>query len=204
MGSLPTAGQPSSVDLPMHNESQFSSTRELIEPAANLELAATLRGVRLAAFDFDGVFTDNTVIVSESGTESVRCWRGDGLGLAMLRELGITTVVVSTESNPVVGVRCRKLKIACHQGCSDKLQTLRSLASETGCRMEEVMFVGNDINDSECLGAVGVPIVVADAHPDALSVADWTTRAPGGRGAVREICDLIRKAHEVDDDDRRE
>ena len=188
----------------MHSELQSRSAHELVDPAADLELAATLRGVRLAAFDFDGVFTDNTVIVSESGTESVRCWRGDGLGLSMLRKLGITTVVVSSESNPVVGERCRKLGIDCHQGCADKLQTLRGLASENGCDMEDVMFVGNDVNDSVCLKAVGLPIVVADAHPDALSCVEWTTRTPGGRGAVREICDLIRRAHEIDDDDRRE
>ncbi|MFV1977775.1 MAG: KdsC family phosphatase [Myxococcota bacterium] len=188
----------------MHSEPQFRSANVLGDPAADLELAETLRRVRLAAFDFDGVFTDNTVIVSESGTESVRCWRGDGLGLSMLRELGITTVAVSSETNPVVGMRCRKLGIACHQGCSDKLQTLSGLASEIGCGMEDVMFVGNDVNDNACLQAVGVPIVVADAHPEALSCADWTTRTPGGRGAVREICDLIRRAHEINDDDRRE
>lgn len=158
-----------------------------------------LARVRLAAFDFDGVFTDNTVWVDQSGTESVRCWRGDGLGLSTLRKTGVETVVVSTEVNPVVSVRCRKLGVPCHQACDNKLETLRSIAHDLGCSLSETAFVGNDINDLECLSEVGVPIVVADAHPAVRHVAAYTTLARGGRGAVREVCDLIRQAQEDGD-----
>ena len=165
------------------------------------ELLTTLRGARLVALDFDGVLTDNTVWVDQNGVESVRCWRGDGLGLAALQRLGVHTVVISTEVNPVVSVRCRKLEIACHQACDDKIGTLKGIAHEVGCTLEETVFVGNDINDVECLNEVGIPIVVADAHPDVLPIAVYTTRARGGRGAVREICDLIRRAREGLGDD---
>jgi YrbI family 3-deoxy-D-manno-octulosonate 8-phosphate phosphatase len=158
-------------------------------------LLVDLARIRLVVFDFDGVFTDNTVYVSEDGRETVRCWRSDGLGLAKLPPLGIQALVISTEVNPVVGARCRKLKLACLQGCPDKAEALERLAREKGLSSEElgtlVAYVGNDINDLGCLKMVGMPVVVNDAHPDVLPLARYRTRAPGGRGAVREVCDLL-------------
>ncbi len=147
--------------------------------------------VRLVVFDFDGVFTDNTVYVAQDGAEMVRCWRGDGLGLARLKQAGIDAVIVSTETNPVVTARSRKLAIPCVRGCDDKLAAVRALAAERGLPLDEVAFVGNDINDLACLEAVGLPIVVRDAHPDVLGVAVYRTEAVGGRGAVREVSDAI-------------
>ncbi len=154
-------------------------------------LQAALARVRLVVFDFDGVFTDNTVYVSQDGTESVRCWRGDGLGLARVKEAGVETAVLSTETNPVVDARSRKLAIRCIQGCGDKLAALKILVDELHVALSDVAFVGNDINDLACLSAVGLPIVVHDAHPDVLDAAALRTSAPGGRGAVREVCDRI-------------
>lgn len=156
-----------------------------------MTLDARLRTIKLVVFDFDGVFTDNTVYVSQDGAESVRCWRGDGLGLARLRETGVETVILSTETNPVVTARSRKLRVRCEQGCEDKLARLKALARELNVSLEETAFVGNDVNDLECLQAVGVPIVVRDAHPDVVGLAIFRTETPGGRGAVREVCDLI-------------
>ena len=149
------------------------------------------RAVRLMVFDFDGVFTDNTVYVTQDGIESVRCWRGDGIGLAALKRVGVDTAIVSTETNPVVSARARKLAMRCEQGCSDKLATVRQMAMELGLTLKEVGFVGNDINDLACLQAVGLPIVVQDAHPAVIETAAYRTTIPGGRGAVREVCDLI-------------
>jgi 3-deoxy-D-manno-octulosonate 8-phosphate phosphatase (KDO 8-P phosphatase) len=149
------------------------------------------RSVRLIVFDFDGVFTDNTVWTDGTGNEWVRSWRGDGLGLAMLREVGVLAWVLSTEIHPVVGRRCEKLGIPYRQGITDKRAALEALASEVGVLLEEVAYVGNDINDAGCLSAVGVPIVVQDAHPDVLPLARYRTRSPGGFGAVREICDWL-------------
>ena len=154
-------------------------------------LAAALQSVRLVVFDFDGVFTDNTVYVSQDGTESVRCWRGDGLGLTRLRQAGVETVILSTETNPVVAARSRKLSIRAVQGCDDKLTALRALARELGVELDQVAYVGNDVNDLECLQAVGLPIVVQDAHADVQALARIRTTMPGGRGAVREVCDLL-------------
>lgn len=152
---------------------------------------ARIRATRLVAFDFDGVFTDNTVYVSEDGTESVRCWRSDGLGLRKLERLGIELVILSTEKNSVVRRRADKLGIECRHGLDDKLAALEALLRERGHALEQVAYVGNDINDRECLTHVGLPIVVADAHPDVRELGMLRTRTRGGRGAVREICDLF-------------
>lgn len=149
--------------------------------------------IRLVAFDFDGVFTDNMVYVLENGTEAVRCFRSDGLGLHKLEQLGIETVIISTEANPVVSARAHKLKIRCVQDCRDKRAALESIAKELGISLSEVAFVGNDINDLPCLTCVALPIVVQDAHPDVVSTARYQTKNPGGHGAVREVCDLFEK-----------
>jgi YrbI family 3-deoxy-D-manno-octulosonate 8-phosphate phosphatase len=143
------------------------------------------------AFDFDGVFTDNAVYVSEDGKEAVRCVRSDGLGLEMLKAVGVNAVVISTETNPVVTARSRKLGIECLQGCDDKRAALTSVADALGLSLDQAAFVGNDINDLDCLKAVGVPIVVADAHEDVLPYALFRTATRGGYGAVREICEIV-------------
>jgi len=148
--------------------------------------------IRLVAFDFDGVLTDNMVYVHEDGTEAVRCYRGDGIGLHKLERLGIETVILSSELTPVVSTRSRKLGIRCVQSSGDKLDALRTIAVEQlGLSMEQVAFVGNDVNDLTCLKSVGLPMVVQDAHPDVIPYAKYKTRSQGGHGAVREICDMF-------------
>lgn len=156
-------------------------------------LSKVIRNIRLVAFDFDGVFTDNSVFVFQDGREAVRCMRSDGLGIGKLKALGLSVVVVSTEVNPVVQARSRKLVIKCINGCDDKLAVINELASEAGISLEQVAFVGNDINDLPCLTSVGLPIVVKDSHADVVPYASYQTKTPGGYGAVREICDLFEK-----------
>jgi len=153
-----------------------------------------VRRIRLIAFDFDGVFTDNKVYVFEDGSEAVRCSRSDGIGLQKLKNTGIETVIISTEPNPVVSTRARKLKIPCVQNCRDKLAVLQAIAKERKIGLDQVAFVGNDINDLACLERVALPIVVQDAHRDVLAIAHYQTKLPGGHGAVREICDLFEAA----------
>jgi len=154
-------------------------------------LAERVSAIRLIAFDFDGVFTDNSVYVFQDGSEAVGCFRGDGIGLKKLSRMGIRAVIISSEANAVVSARGQKLGVRCMQGCEDKRATLQAVVQEMGLSMEDVAFVGNDINDLPCLTSVGLPIVVADAHPDVIAYARYQTRAEGGHGAVREICDLF-------------
>jgi YrbI family 3-deoxy-D-manno-octulosonate 8-phosphate phosphatase len=147
--------------------------------------------IRLIAFDFDGVFTNNMVYVFEDGREAVRCFRSDGIGLQKLKRLGIESLIISTEANPVVSARARKLKLRCIQDCQDKRVVLEETVFEKGITLNEVAFVGNDINDLLCLERVALPIVVQDAFQDVVPIALYQTKRPGGHGAVREVCELF-------------
>jgi 3-deoxy-D-manno-octulosonate 8-phosphate phosphatase (KDO 8-P phosphatase) len=158
-------------------------------------LPAELRAIRFVAFDFDGVFTDDAVYVGQDGTELVRCCRGDGLGLRKLDTLGIGSAILSSEVNPVVGVRARKLRIRCLQGLDDKRASLERHATELGIALDAFAYVGNDINDLPCFAAVGLPIAVYNAHSDVLGCVRYRTDAAGGHGAVREVCDALDRAH---------
>ena len=157
--------------------------------------AEELRRVRFVGFDFDGVFTDDAVYVSQEGVELVRCWRGDGLGLRKLDALGIRSAILSTEVNPVVGIRARKLRIECFQGLENKRSRLDAIALDLGVSLESCAYVGNDINDQLCFAGVGLPIAVRNAHADVLGCVRYQTEAQGGHGAVREVCDAIARAH---------
>lgn len=156
-------------------------------------LRAFPKTIQAVIFDFDGVFTDNRVMVSEDGREAVQCNRSDGLGLDYLRETGIPLIVLSTERNSVVAARCRKLQLECRQGLANKLAALKQFAAERRIDLSSVVYVGNDLNDSQCLTAVGCGIVVADAHPSVRENAAIVLTNRGGEGAVREVCDLIQE-----------
>jgi N-acylneuraminate cytidylyltransferase len=147
--------------------------------------------IKLLALDFDGVLTDDRVWVSEEGLESVAAHRGDGYGIARLKEHGVEVVVLSLESNPVVAARCRKLGITAYQNITDKAVQLRALLAERSIDAAATIFVGNDVNDLPCFPLVGFAVAVADAKPEVRAAADLCLRRPGGQGAVRELCDLI-------------
>jgi YrbI family 3-deoxy-D-manno-octulosonate 8-phosphate phosphatase len=153
--------------------------------------------ISLIVFDFDGVMTDNGVWLDQNGMEFVRCDRSDGLGIAQLHELGVSMLVLSTEVNPVVGARCAKLKLSVEQGISDKGARLREILRERSIDARDVAYIGNDVNDSDCLRIVGTAVVVRDAHPDVVSLADHVLERPGGHGAVREFCDLLVASSDV-------
>ena len=167
--------------------------RDSASTTGNTSLEQLIRATRLVAFDFDGVFTDNMVYVFQDGYEAVRCYRGDGIGLRKLERLGVHAIIISTETNPVVSARSRKLGIRCVQGCEDKRAALEAIVREMNLSLQQVAFVGNDVNDLPCLSCVGLPIVVQDAHSDVISQALYRTKARGGHGAVREICDLFER-----------
>jgi YrbI family 3-deoxy-D-manno-octulosonate 8-phosphate phosphatase len=158
------------------------------------ELRPLLERVRLAVFDFDGVFTDNRVWVNERGEETLAFSRSDGLGLRRLDDVGVEYLIVSMERNPIVGARAEKLRVDCVQGVDDKLAVLWERAERRGVTLQETAYVGNDINDADCLRTVGVPVVPADAWPEVKSLARWVLSRPGGSGCVREFCDGVWEA----------
>jgi N-acylneuraminate cytidylyltransferase len=147
--------------------------------------------VSLVVFDFDGVMTDNRVWVDEGGHEMVAAYRSDTFGISRLAAQGISTLVISTETNPVVEARCRKIHIDCIQGVKDKAPVLADTLRQRKIAAEETIFVGNDINDLGCFKLAGYAVAVADAIPEALNGADLVLSHAGGYGAVRELCELI-------------
>ena len=142
-------------------------------------------------FDFDGVFTDNLVTLDQNGVEAAVCSRGDGMGIGQLKKTGIPLLVLSKEPVPIVMRRCEKLGLECLHGVDHKLPLLDRWLADHGVTREQTVYMGNDINDIECLAAVGCGVVPADAHPDVLPVANLVLDFPGGRGAVRQLCDLV-------------
>jgi YrbI family 3-deoxy-D-manno-octulosonate 8-phosphate phosphatase len=137
------------------------------------------------------VLTDNRVWVNGGGDEWVACDRSDGLGLERLRGLDVELFVLSKETHPVVGARCQKLRLAYEQGVSDKRGYLRAMLAERRIDPSQVIYVGNDINDLECMRLVGCAVAVADAWPEVIAEADVVLTRPGGHGAVRELYDRV-------------
>jgi N-acylneuraminate cytidylyltransferase len=160
-----------------------------------------LPAVKAVALDFDGVVTDDCVWVGDDGRESVRCHRGDGLGIERLRAAGVPIVVISKERNPVVQARCRKLQVECKQGVDDKLPALQAWLAEINVDAAAAAYVGNDINDIECLEAVGVGVAVRDAHPLAKRAALLVLERRGGDGAIREFADLLLRDQDRSNDE---
>jgi YrbI family 3-deoxy-D-manno-octulosonate 8-phosphate phosphatase len=161
------------------------------------ELRPLLERVRLAVFDFDGVFTDNRVWVNERGEEALAFSKSDGLGLRRLDEVGVRYLILSMESNPIVGARAKKLKANCVQGVDDKLAVMREHVAVADVSLEETAYIGNDVNDVECLRAVGLPVVPADAWPEVTPLARWVVSRAGGSGCVREFCDGVWEAQRI-------
>ena len=182
---------PEATALRLADGADWSQAERLAARANRVRAKALLRDIRLLVLDFDGVLTDNRVLVLEDGREAVLCSRGDGMGIGLLKAAGVPVMVLSKEVNPVVGARCRKLGIPHVQGIDDKIAELRKMAAERRLDLAEIAYMGNDVNDLACMEACGVAIAPADAHPSALRIADLVTTACGGFGAVREVCDVL-------------
>jgi YrbI family 3-deoxy-D-manno-octulosonate 8-phosphate phosphatase len=149
------------------------------------------RNVKALVLDFDGVLTDNRVLVMEDGREGVVCSRADGMGISMLKMHGVKVLILSKERNPVVSARAAKLGVECIQGADEKLEAFRKWLDSHGVSLDEVVYVGNDVNDADCLRTAGCGICVEDGHAEAKAAADVVVPVRGGEGAVRLICELI-------------
>lgn len=150
--------------------------------------------VKLVVYDFDGVMTDNRVTVDQDGRESVVANRSDGMGVNLIRRLGLEQVILSTEVNPVVTARANKIGLEAVHGIRDKGSALLELAAKRSISVAEILFVGNDINDADAMGLAGFKVAPADGHPSILALADYVTEARGGRGVIRELADVLAAA----------
>ena len=147
--------------------------------------------IELIVFDFDGVMTDNTAYIDDKGKETVKVNRGDGMGISLLNDAHYSMLVLSTEKNKVVEKRCEKLNIDFAQGIDDKLSYLQTLLARNNINCENVIYVGNDVNDLSCMEYVGCPIAVSNSHSKILEVSRYILSLPGGDGAIRELADWL-------------
>ncbi|MFI7446574.1 N-acetylneuraminate synthase family protein [Nonomuraea sp. NPDC049714] len=147
--------------------------------------------------DFDGVHTDDRAYVDSDGREMVLVSRSDGMGVSLLRRAGVKVLVMSTEHNPVVAARARKLGVPVLQGLADKRTVLRDWLTIEGLDPARVAYVGNDVNDLGPMAEVGWPVAVPDAHPRVRAAARIVLSKAGGEGAVRELCDRVVAARPV-------
>ena len=155
-----------------------------------------IKDISCIFYDFDGVMTDNRVLVDQNGMEYVYVNRSDGLGVAALKAAGVTQVIISTEVNPVVERRAEKLGIPVVHGVKDKGETVKNYCAEHGIDASRAVFMGNDINDIPAFMAVGFKACPADAEPEVKDKADWISSCKGGYGAVRDLYRELSKEEE--------
>jgi 3-deoxy-D-manno-octulosonate 8-phosphate phosphatase (KDO 8-P phosphatase) len=154
-----------------------------------------LKQIALMLLDVDGVLTSGQVIYDDNGHETKVFHVRDGLGIRMLMEAGLTVGIVTGRRSEALVHRCKNLGInLLKDGVQDKAAALEDLLKETGVSAPATAFVGDDLPDLPIMHRVGVPIAVGDAHDRVKQAAIMTTRANGGHGAVREICERILKA----------
>lgn len=172
-----------------------SGTLQMVDPAnARRSFPSKLS---LVVMDFDGVLTDNRVWVNERGEEMVAASRGDSMGIRIVRErTGVEFMVISTEVNPVVKARCKKMNVEVFQGVESKADLFREVLQKKGIDPVETIFIGNDVNDLGCFSACGYAVAPSNAEVEAKRRADLILSARGGKGAVRELCDMILQRYE--------
>lgn len=149
------------------------------------------KNIQLIVSDFDGVMTDNRVLVDENGKESVYVSRADGQGIKLLNDINIKVIILSTETNRVVEKRAKKLGVGYIQGVHDKAKCLSDYCNENGISINQVCYIGNDINDYEAMCISGIKIVPNDAYKKVKEIADYITKARGGYGVIREVADCF-------------
>ncbi len=166
---------------------------EMVSPAASRRTIP--KTIKMIICDFDGVVTDNLVITDQDGKESVVASRSDSMHIKRLRELGVEVMILSSEPNPVVMARAKKMGVeAMHGiGMQDKGRVMREVLERKNVKAENVVYVGNDLNDLPCFEVAGWSVAVADAYPEVIRAADHVLTKTGGHGAIRELCEIVLK-----------
>lgn len=167
----------------------------MTEKLSTDELKRRLKGTRLLSLDVDGVLTDGGLYYADDGSQMRRFNVKDGMGMQLARKAGVEVCLITASQTPAIHHRGEALGLKyVAVGVEDKLASLRGFCDELGVSMDAVAHIGDDVNDLPVLGAVGLPMTVADAVAPVVEVAAYVTGRPGGAGAVREICDLIVEA----------
>ena len=191
-GKVGIAKVPESYALEIDTPEQLESAERLSPFFKTIDIPQG--AIRAVVMDFDGVHTNDLATVTEDGQESVSVSRSDGMGIELLKKAGIPMVILSKDKNGVVLARAKKLGIAAFNALDDKVPALQKWCKEQGVELADVAYIGNDINDSECLKLVGWPVVPSDANPSIRHLAKIVLSKRGGAGAIREFADLILKS----------
>lgn len=149
--------------------------------------------INLIVYDFDGVMTDNKVLVIQNGQEAVFCNRDDGWAVRKIKEMGIIQLILSSEENSVVMARASKLSIRCMSGCLDKEKWLRQFCREEDILLTCTIYVGNGLNDLEVMKIVGCSISPKDAHPSVIKIVDYVVEKKGGEGVILDVLEILER-----------
>jgi YrbI family 3-deoxy-D-manno-octulosonate 8-phosphate phosphatase len=174
-------------------EALVYSELEIVDPGRNKRPMP--EKVDLIISDFDGVITDNRVWVNEDGTETVAAYRSDSIRIRDMRDAGMDVIILSSEINRVVEARAKKMGVEAFHGIGirEKGRVMREILEQKNVKAENVIFIGNDLNDLPCFEVAGWAVAVADAYPEVIRAADFVLSKPGGHGALRELFDIILK-----------
>ncbi len=163
-----------------------------------MKLDQRARAIELLLSDVDGVLTDGGVVYNNHGIESKQFHVRDGFGIKLCHMAGLKFGIVTSRNSHVVKIRAAELGIdLVRQGTDDKLQAVAEIAKGFSLGLNQVAYIGDDLPDLAAIKAVGLGIAVADAPSELCDAAAYTTRVPGGRGAVRESVELILKAKQL-------
>jgi 3-deoxy-D-manno-octulosonate 8-phosphate phosphatase (KDO 8-P phosphatase) len=161
-------------------------------PLEHMQRAAR---VKVMIFDVDGVLTDGSLTYGPDGEATKTFYVLDGLGIQLLQKTGVQTAIISARQSPIVVTRARDLGINhVYQGIHDKRVAFAKLLEATGATVEQCGYIGDDVIDLPLLTQVGFAVTVPSGHPEVQHRAHYVTKCPGGRGAVREVCDLVMRA----------
>lgn len=165
----------------------------------DLELKAIAKNIKLMAFDVDGVMTNCSLIFDENGVEYKMFHGRDGQGIELLHKAGIIPAIITKRNNGTIEYRAKVLGITeLHMGSKDKLEALKEIAEKHGLSLEEISYMGDDLPDYCVLEKVGLPCCPADAVDEVKSVSKFISTKEGGKGAVRELCELVLKSKSFD------
>jgi 3-deoxy-D-manno-octulosonate 8-phosphate phosphatase (KDO 8-P phosphatase) len=159
------------------------------------DIQAKAADIRLVIFDVDGVLTDGSLFLGDDGQEYKAFHSKDGHGMKMLQQAGVTIAIITGRTSEVVRIRMQSLGIQhVFQGIEDKRSAYAELKQVVGLEDRQIAYVGDDVVDLPVMTQVGLAITVADAHALVQQHAHWTTPSGGGRGAAREVCEMLMDA----------
>jgi 3-deoxy-D-manno-octulosonate 8-phosphate phosphatase (KDO 8-P phosphatase) len=152
------------------------------------------KNIKLLVMDVDGTLTDGHIYMGANGELMKAFDIKDGYAIVTLDKIGVTPVIITGRSSEIVAARAKDLKIKeCYQGVSDKLSVLKEVAAKYGASAEEIAYIGDDVNDLDCIGYCGLTACPADAVKEVRQAVKYVCKANGGRGAVRELVDEVIK-----------